>query len=109
MQVKLASILIHEADPQSQPVVITIFACVVCPSVRPFPLFKISQNKQLSSENSDLTGGTIGLSEWIVYIVYIGRRRITICLAYYISFLPPKPFLRPPIFLHAHVLYLFGH
>ena len=34
---------IQEADPQSRPVVITIFARGIRPSVR--PLFKISQNK----------------------------------------------------------------
>ena len=45
-------ILIHEADPQSRPVVITIFARVVCPSV--LPLFSKSHNtKQSSSENGD--------------------------------------------------------
>ena len=38
-----SSKLIHEADPQSRSVVITIFARVVCSSVR--PLFKILQNK----------------------------------------------------------------
>ena len=48
-------ILINSADPQTQswPVVITIFACGVCTSVRPSPLFKISQNKKISSGNSD--------------------------------------------------------
>ena len=53
MKFKIAIIfsqLIREADPQLWMVVITIFACGVRPSV---PTFKISQNKKLSSENSD--------------------------------------------------------
>ena len=49
---KRTKILIHEADLQSQPVVITISARVFCPSVR--PLFSKSRKiKQHSSENSD--------------------------------------------------------
>ena len=49
-------LLIHSADPQSRPVVITIFARGVCTSVRLSvqPHFsKSSKTKQLSSENSD--------------------------------------------------------
>ena len=46
--------LIHEADPQSWPVVITIFARVVCPSVRPsVPTFQNFAKQKLSGENSD--------------------------------------------------------
>ena len=41
--------LIHEADPQSQPVGIVVFAHVVCSYVRPSPHFK---TKQISSENN---------------------------------------------------------
>ena len=48
-------LLIHEADPQSRPVVIIVFAHVVhsyvCPSIRPpVPTF---QTKQISSESND--------------------------------------------------------
>ena len=66
MQAKLWTtwvLLFHESDPQSQPVVITIFARVVCPSVR--PLFKISQN-QVQVRIVITTGGTVGLARWII-------------------------------------------
>ena len=42
--------MIHDPDPQSRPVVITISACVVCPSV----CIVIA------------TGRTVGLAEWII-------------------------------------------
>ena len=47
--------LIHSANPQSWPVVITIFAHI---SLRPY---KLSQNKTKIA-----TGGTVGLAEWII-------------------------------------------
>ena len=52
------------ADPQSRPVVITIFTHVLCPS----PLFQISPNEQISSESSDeiVTGVAMGLAKWII-------------------------------------------
>ena len=49
-------LLIHLADPQSRPVVITIFARVVYTSVRPpvrLHFSKSRKTKQTSSENSD--------------------------------------------------------
>ena len=50
----LLLLLIHEADPQTRPVVIIIFALVsVRLSVRTSPFFKILQNKQTSSEYND--------------------------------------------------------
>ena len=54
--------LIHEADPQSRPVMIIVIAHVR-PSVYPSPLFK---TKQISSESNDATGETVGLAEWIM-------------------------------------------
>ena len=49
----LCKYLIHEVDPQSRPVVITISARVVCPYVRSCPHFsKSRKTKQLSSDNS---------------------------------------------------------
>ena len=47
MKRKAKQKLIHEADPQSRPVVIIVFAHVVRPSV-PFPLLK---TKQILNEN----------------------------------------------------------
>ena len=48
---KLRKQLIHEANPQSRPVVLTIFARVVCTSVRPSLLFK--SHKKKFQANSD--------------------------------------------------------
>ena len=58
-------LVIHEADPQSRPVMINIFTR----GVRPFQHFKISQNKQVSNENSD--SGTVGLAEWIIKWLFL--------------------------------------
>ena len=56
--------LIHEADPQSLPVVITLFTHVV----RPSPLLKFEQNQKYS-----LLAG-LELAEWIMscvrYVIY---------------------------------------
>ena len=46
---RVSQYLIHEADPQSRPIVITVYARVVFKSVRPFPRFKIKS----SSKNID--------------------------------------------------------
>ena len=55
----LPCLLSHEADPQSWPVVIIVFAHVVRKSVRPsVPTF---QNK-----TNFATGETVGLAEWII-------------------------------------------
>ena len=65
-------VLIHEAGPQSRPIVITIFARGVCTSVRlssvrPSPLFKIAQNKNKFQVRIVIaTGGTVGLAVWII-------------------------------------------
>ena len=51
------TLLIHEANPQSQLVVITIFACIYCLYVRPsrlsVPTFENLAKQKSSSENSD--------------------------------------------------------
>ena len=49
VRVRVLKILIQEADPQSWPVVITILALVVCPSVQGPHFLKSSKTKQ--SEN----------------------------------------------------------
>ena len=62
-------LLIHEADSQSRPVVIIIFACVVCTSVLPSfrPSFKISQNKTKFKAIIGITiGVNVGLAGWII-------------------------------------------
>ena len=74
MSYYLFPLLFHEADPQSRPVVITIFARFVCTSVRPSPLFKISQNKTKQKVQARIviaTGGTLGLGEWIIYVTHV--------------------------------------
>ena len=62
-------ILIHVADPQSTPVVITIFALVVCTSIHPYvrPSIRQSQLFKISQYKTDVApGGTVGLAEWII-------------------------------------------
>ena len=54
--------LIHEADPQSRPVVIIMFAHVVRSSVRPHFL---KQNK-FQVKTMFAIGKTVGLAEWII-------------------------------------------
>ena len=54
------SILIHSANPKSQPVGIIVFAHVV----RPSPLFKSSKTKQ--QKTMFATGVTMGLAGWII-------------------------------------------
>ena len=55
--------LTHEADPQSGPVVITIYTC----GDRPWPLFKISQKQNNFQVTVVIaTSSTVGLAEWII-------------------------------------------
>ena len=53
------SFLIHEADPQSRPVVIIVSA-----HVRPSPLF--TKRNKLQAKTMFATGETVGLAEWII-------------------------------------------
>ena len=53
--------LIHEADPKSLPVVVTIFTRGVCSFVPTFQILANQNNVQVSA-----TGGTVGLAEWII-------------------------------------------
>ena len=53
--------LIHEAEPQLCPVVITIFTLVVCPS---FPTFQnFAKQNKVRTRIVIATGGTVGLAE----------------------------------------------
>ena len=62
--------LIHKAGPQSRPVVITIFARGVCPSVRPH--FSKSHKKTHRQVRIVIaTGRTVGLAEWIIDGTYV--------------------------------------
>ena len=62
-------ILIHEADRQLRPVVITIFAHVLCPSV---PTFKnLTKQNKVQARVVITTGGTVGLTEWIIDDTYV--------------------------------------
>ena len=58
------SVLIHEADPQSRPVVITIFTHVVRPYVPTFQNLTKQNNFQVRIVIA--TGWTVGLAEWII-------------------------------------------
>ena len=60
--------MIHEDDSQSRSVVITIFARIVCPSVRPVPTFQ-NLTKQNNSQTTIVIatgGGSVSLAEWII-------------------------------------------
>ena len=57
-------VLIHEADPKSRPVMITIFAHVFCTSVRALQNLAKQNNSQVRIVIA--TGGTEGLAEWII-------------------------------------------
>ena len=55
--------LIHEADPQSLSLAISIFACVVCPSVRT----SVSTFQNLAQQNNfQARLWDVGLAEWII-------------------------------------------
>ena len=58
-------LLIHSAEPQWRPVVITIVAQIV----RPSPLFKISQKVQARIVITIC--GTVGPAEWIIDDTYV--------------------------------------
>ena len=70
-------LLIHEADPQSRPVVINIFTRVVRLSVRTsIPTSKSRKTKQLSSENNDryrrdCGSGRVDHGIWHTFLVYL--------------------------------------
>ena len=58
-------LLIHEADPQSRSGVITIFARVVCPSVRP-KFSNLAKQNNFQERIVIATGRTASLAEWII-------------------------------------------
>ena len=66
-------IFTHEADPQSQPVVITIFIQGVRPSFRlPFPTFQnLAKLNKLQVAIVIATGETVGLAEGIIYDLFL--------------------------------------
>ena len=59
--------MIHEAESQLRPGVITIFTCGVCTSV-----LRLRDSKYLAKQSKFqvriliATGGTVGLAEWII-------------------------------------------
>ena len=61
MKIARKNKLIHEADQQSQPLVITIFTHVACPSFTTFQNLNNFQEKIVIA-----TGGIVGLAEWII-------------------------------------------
>ena len=61
-----ALLLIHEAEPQSRPGVITISASGVCTSVR--PNFSKSHKKHFQIRRVTVSGKTVGLAEWIINV-----------------------------------------
>ena len=73
MIVDVSLILIHEADPQSRPVVTIVFAHVirsyVCPYVRPH----FSKQNKFQGKTMFATGETVGLAEWIIDVPLIYR------------------------------------
>ena len=70
--------LIHEAYPQSRPVVIIVFVHVVRSSVRPH--FSKQNNFQAKAMFS--TGETVGLAEWIIDDTCL----VSICFLLFTSF-----------------------
>ena len=54
--------MIHEADPQSRPVVIIVFAHV-CPH--------FSKQNKFQAKTMFATGETVGLAEWIIDDTYL--------------------------------------
>ena len=65
----IVPVLIHEANPQSRPVVIIVSAHVVRSSVRPsvrpsIPTFH--KTKQFQAKTMFATGETVGPAEWII-------------------------------------------
>ena len=66
---KEREVLIHKADPQSWPEVITIFARVVCTSVLPYILPTYRNRTEQNTFQVKIviaTGGTVGLAWWII-------------------------------------------
>ena len=59
------AILIHVANPQSRPVVITIFRRG-CPSIPTFQILLKENNYQVTIVIA--TGGTVDLAEWIILV-----------------------------------------
>ena len=58
------TLLIHEADPQSRPIVITIFERVVRPSVLTFQ--NLAKQNNFQARIVMATDRTVGLAEWII-------------------------------------------
>ena len=71
-----AALLIHEADPESRPVVITISHVV---SFRPYVTFQdLAKQNKLQARIVIATGRTAGLAEWI--------NDSTHCIVFHVSF-----------------------
>ena len=58
--------LIHEADPQSRPVVLIVFAHVVRPYVRPSVRPHFSKQNKFQAKTMIATCETVDLDEWII-------------------------------------------
>ena len=54
-------------DPQSRPVVITIFTRVVRPSVHPH----LSKSRKVQARLEISTGGNVGRAEWIIDVTHV--------------------------------------
>ena len=63
---RVVTLLIHEDDPQSRPVVIIVFAHVVRPSVRPSVRLHFSKQNKFQAKTMFAPGETAGLAEWII-------------------------------------------
>ena len=63
--------MIHEADPQSRPVVITIFTHNVCPYVRPVTYFQNLAKRNRFQMIAIAIGGIVGLAEGIINDTHI--------------------------------------
>ena len=72
--------LIHEADPQSRPVVINIFGHVVRTSVTYFSKQnKLKTKHFFQAKTMFVTSVTLGLAEWIIYDTCLVITYIHVC------------------------------
>ena len=71
-------------DPRSRPAVITIFAGVVFPSVRPsVPTFQnLAKQNNFQVRIVIATGRTVGLAEWIIYGIHVFPSYFDIVIEY---------------------------
>ena len=79
--------LIHEADPQTRPVVIIVYAHVARPSVSPH----FSKQNKFQAKAMFANGETVGLAEWIIDDT---------CLVYFKALLVSYQCLNGYSFLH---------